>query len=420
MKSLNKLILLWLGTVMSTGLNAAPDAATLQLLAEKTRELQELNAKINAELAQDAEQKTLTTNSGLVTDVKIVDGQNYQITTPSTPIPEVKPTSPHRVTTTNTYVPRSYNERVQLRLQQLSDKLSAVNKLLAADTSPDVYQSTIAKERLRTNKNVHNASDNNITTNMNASLLNTDPCYQTFVQNTDNSEIICQDTFIDKRPGPELAVIRPLSRGQKLFAVTKYPISIREYSVYCNITGACVHLPEQYMPASKPITKTDKEVGLNLVDVADTVEDYNAYCAYTGKCPGIYTLDQEAPVTNITFLEAQAYAYWLSEQTGFRYRIVNDNEWLYALGMSQPMVCKQIYSAATRYHLDNNQGIANRWGVVSYLLANKREWVLINDKIAARGPYRNKNSEQCEVEREFYDETYRDPQIGFRLAREIQ
>ncbi len=63
-----------------------------------------------------------------------------------------------------------------------------------------------------------------------------------------------------------------------------------------------------------------------------TLGDYARFCDATGyPRPRRYSwTDAQFPVFNVCFVDAEAYAAWLSEQSGHRYRLPTEAEWEYA------------------------------------------------------------------------------------------
>lgn len=83
--------------------------------------------------------------------------------------------------------------------------------------------------------------------------------------------------------------------------------------------------PIHFVQISRPIQIMVNEV---------TYKDYEKYCIETGAS---FPDDEgwegsDNPVINVSWHEAQAYASWLSKQTGFTYRLPSESEWEWAAG----------------------------------------------------------------------------------------
>ena len=183
----------------------------------------------------------------------------------------------------------------------------------------------------------------------------------------------CADR-VGEQPGPRLVVV-PWSDVGASFAITRQEVSWGELAPFCQTTGRC-------------------EVGG----------------------------DADQPVTGIPVDVAQAFAAWLSEQTGFRYRLPTHREWLQAArGTSDPnRNCQVQLGGVTRglAPVAVGTGAPNPFGLLN-MLGNVQEWVVDGGEIkAAGGAYRDPIGE-CAVETLRAQRGVADAATGFRLVREV-
>lgn len=94
--------------------------------------------------------------------------------------------------------------------------------------------------------------------------------------------------------------------------------------------------PGEYLKAGKPTGAPMERFALqrpiHMMKYQVSLADYGL-CVADGACmapenrPG---RSQNVPVTGVNFLDAQAYAKWLSEKTGKSWRLPTDEEWAFA------------------------------------------------------------------------------------------
>ncbi|MET4696846.1 protein kinase domain-containing protein [Endozoicomonas lisbonensis] len=156
-----------------------------------------------------------------------------------------------------------------------------------------------------------------------------------------------------------------------------------------------------------------------------TVGDFNQYCRQTGQCT---TLKAEAdlPAHNITIDQANGYARWLSQETGYHYRLPSHKEWLsltspQSNGSDPDRNCYlkfgnlhkglSLVKAATGKQNDN--GLINHVG-------NVQEWVFdSNGELVAAGGSRKDPLKRCLVTTRSKHSGQPDEYTGFRLIRTV-
>jgi hypothetical protein len=171
-------------------------------------------------------------------------------------------------------------------------------------------------------------------------------------------------------------------------------------------------------PVSTPFAITKYEI---------TVSDYNAYCELSGACSRVSGVSAALPATNISLNEARALAQWLSETTGFEYRLPTAAEWEYAArapGTTPPpknVNCRIRSSGQVVKGIsleDVRTGEVNGWGLQN-VVGNAREWVIDSGSVQARGGSFEDSFESCEISLQVSHDGQPDAVTSFRLVRQL-
>lgn len=134
--------------------------------------------------------------------------------------------------------------------------------------------------------------------------MTSDPCALSYLTKT-QALTPCIDPVGGSRFGPALFVVEDTQKNA-LLAFTQQAITRQDYQLFCDATGACYEEVEE----EKPL--------IDLTDVEETLHDYNAYCQMSGACEKINAQPKASKV--LTRGQAQRYALWLSQTTGYKYR----------------------------------------------------------------------------------------------------
>jgi non-specific serine/threonine protein kinase len=197
-------------------------------------------------------------------------------------------------------------------------------------------------------------------------------CQAGFAKFGKNSKASCQDD-VAGAPGPKLVVIPNPAGG--VMAITKYEITVGQFDAFCKATSKC-----------KPAGGNDA-----------------------------------LPRTNISLAMAKAYAAWLTETTGFTYRLPTDAEWTFAAnaggeGAGEDFNCvlmqggNQIKGGLP---VPASSGRPNAWGLIN-AIGNAAEYVQDG---SARGGNFNVPMSQCTVD--WKQPGSESDSVGVRLVREM-
>jgi hypothetical protein len=195
-----------------------------------------------------------------------------------------------------------------------------------------------------------------------------DPCESALAREGNARSAACMDALSNAQFGPRLLATK--SEQNKPLIITQQTISVADYNQYCVMSSNC-------KPHEVSVS-LDLDLDLELNEIENTVEDYNTYCLTSGLCEPLDT--QSEPMYVLTPKQIETYSAWLSEETGFVYRLPKVVEW---------QAMRSTF----------NQGSSR----AEWLLNNDGQWITTLD-ITAQG--------QEKPHRKSKD------QIAFRLVRE--
>ncbi|MGE0622953.1 MAG: bifunctional serine/threonine-protein kinase/formylglycine-generating enzyme family protein [Pseudomonadales bacterium] len=216
-----------------------------------------------------------------------------------------------------------------------------------------------------------------------ASAVAVDPCSLSYLVGNGaqaGRQGYCADRVSGDDQGPKLVVL-PKADGSGRFAMTKQEISWSQFKRFCVELEGCA-------PAEIERLQTDDRL----------------------------------PVTGVSLRTAQAFARWLSETTGYIYRLPTHNEWLWAArGEPDPnRNCRVQIDGVERGRspVPAATGAGNDFGLLN-MLGNVQEWVLEEDGIYAVGGSYSDPIGACIAATERPHDGAPAADTGFRLVREI-
>ncbi|WP_444929374.1 bifunctional serine/threonine-protein kinase/formylglycine-generating enzyme family protein [Microbulbifer sp. SSSA002] len=189
----------------------------------------------------------------------------------------------------------------------------------------------------------------------------------------------CRDRLVDGRKGPAMVVIKGVS-GRPL-AVGKYEVSSTELAQFCQIAGQC----GEETPAASDL-----------------------------------------PANNLSLATAEAYLSWLSEETGYRYRLPSEQEWFAAANARgedevADRNCHLSYGGIEKGAelVPAKAGSSNGFGLLN-AVGNVQEWGFGTDgELLALGGSRIDPMSRCLTTTKKLHSGQPDELTGFRIVRDV-
>jgi hypothetical protein len=204
-----------------------------------------------------------------------------------------------------------------------------------------------------------------------------DPCSLHYLVGNGNKSgkgSFCADQVTDDQRGPRLVVV-PGDQVLAKFAISKYEISWHDVNLFCTTTNFCTPAAEEHLP-----------------------------------------------VTGMPIEVIEQYADWLSQRTGYTYRLPTVDEWQQAAqGEPDPNRNCRIDIGGVRRGdamLASENGSANPLGLV-HVLGNAQELVKDKASYVARGGTFSDPIERCLIGTQRDIAAQGDQNTGFRLVREV-
>jgi len=195
----------------------------------------------------------------------------------------------------------------------------------------------------------------------------------------------------------------------------------------------------------------DGEIAMSRYEI--TVGEYEQYCAATSlPCPDRKWDGDDYPIVSVSWDDAVLYTQWMSEATGFKYRLPSEAEWEFAARAGTqtpysfgdditPSSARSMVNGQAESPLPRSDRTVNRNPFRLYHMSgNIREWVQDSwyanydnapgsavarvDEAEARhvvrgGSYADPGTNLRSAAREPLDHAHRDTATGFRIVREI-
>lgn len=248
-----------------------------------------------------------------------------------------------------------------------------------------------------------------------------DPCPANIAQ---TRRPYCQDQLSDGSKGPPLAML----------------------------PAGAFQMGNDRVDSESPMHRVEISHNIAMSRFEITADEYAEFCAATSlPCPAA-PWSGSHPAVSVSWDDAILYTEWLSEATGFRYRLPSEAEWEYAArgGTETPYYFGDEITPSAALSLVNgrveeplpvsDRSINRNPFRLYHMSGNVREWTLdawypdyesagsdgsarVNDaensRVVRGGSYSDPGDRLRSAAREALDRSHRDNKTGFRVLREV-
>ena len=183
-------------------------------------------------------------------------------------------------------------------------------------------------------------------------------------------------------------------------------------------------------PALRVIPGEPAPFAISVAEISHS--EFLKVCAQAdAACPENPWPGRDMPVVNVSLGDAKAYCDWLSEETGFTYRLPTESEWEFAArgGVTTDyLLGDEITQGQARYSgeiendsplpLDDRTTQRNAYGLW-HVIGNVREWVEADTSVTRGGSYADQSDQLRFGSRYEASSGAGDLQTGFRVLREL-
>lgn len=157
-----------------------------------------------------------------------------------------------------------------------------------------------------------------------------------------------------------------------------------------------------------------------------TIEQINEYCLTSRSCEPSAVSNVSLPAHQISHDIAQAYLRWLSEESGYRYRLPTRVEWQYAANAGGSRLDSNRNCRLNSRGISKGSALVrvsvgqkNDWGLMNHL-GNAQEWVTDRGgRLLAIGGSFETSMDQCRSDYSVAHDGSPDAITGFRVLREL-
>ncbi|MEL1265710.1 bifunctional serine/threonine-protein kinase/formylglycine-generating enzyme family protein [Pseudoxanthomonas putridarboris] len=158
-----------------------------------------------------------------------------------------------------------------------------------------------------------------------------------------------------------------------------------------------------------------------------SVANLDLFCRNTRSCPVSQKAQANGPARDVSLSLVQKYAQWLSDTSGYVYRLPTDEEWLHGARAGQRWDGAAAGKCAdpakgpwyTQQADLGRPGVSNPWGLVD-LAGSVWEWVADGGAVKMRGGSYRSSGAECSVESQRAGKRSGQRDVGFRLLRELK